>query len=228
METQARPCRLTMKRQTVKCKELYAESEAYGVGFPANGTPFPIADAPLLGGELRTAVSQLSHNQCGGASGIWAEHIKAWLRGAKKEEDPETGANHTGAGKLWGEYVELCTSVWATGTIPQQMSWVVMVSILKERGEYRGIGLLEPIWKVLEIVMDLRLEAINLHYSLHGCLEGQGTGTGIIEAKLAQQLAHLEQAPFFGVFIDLKTFNSMDQGRCLAILALHEVGLQML
>jgi hypothetical protein len=73
------------------------------------------------------------------------------------------------------------------------MSWVVMVLIPKGGGEYWGIGLLEPIWKVLEGVMDLRLEKIELHDSLHECLAGQGTGTGIIEAKLTQQLAHLEQ-----------------------------------
>jgi hypothetical protein len=77
--------------------------------------------------------------------------------------------------------------------------------------------------------MDIRPEKIILHDSLHGCLARQGTGTGIIEAKLAQQLAHLEQTPFFGVFIDLKkAFDAMDRGRCLAILALHGVGPQML
>ena len=77
--------------------------------------------------------------------------------------------------------------------------------------------------------MDIRLEKIILHDSLHGCLAGWGTGTGIIEAKLAQQLAHLEQTPFFGVFINLKkAFDAMDRGRCLAILALHGVGPQML
>ena len=145
LDTQARPCRLTMERQTVKHEELYTEREAYSVGFPANGTPFPIADAPPSEGELRTTVSQLSHGQCRGASGIWAEHIKAWLRGAKKAENLETGANHIGARKLWSEFVELCTSVWATGTITQQMTWVVTLLILKGRGEYRGIRLLEPI-----------------------------------------------------------------------------------
>jgi hypothetical protein len=104
------------------------------------------------------------------------------------------------------------------------MSWVVTVLIPKGGGEYQGIGLLEPIWKVLERLMDLWLERIKLHDSLHGCLAGRGTGTEIIEAKLAQQLAHLEQAPFFGIFIDLKkAFDTMDRGRCLAILALHGV-----
>jgi hypothetical protein len=63
-------------------------------------------------------------------------------------------------------------------TIPQQMCWVVTVLIPKGGGEYRGIGLLEPIWKVLERVMDIRLEKIILHDSLHGCLAGRGTGRG--------------------------------------------------
>ena len=101
--------------------ELYAERDAYGAEFPANGTPFEINDNPPSEEELRTAVSQLSHGRCGGASGIRAEHIKAWLCGAKKEEDPENGANHIGAGKLWREFVEICTSVWATDNIPQQL-----------------------------------------------------------------------------------------------------------
>ncbi len=101
--------------------------------------------------------------------------------------------------------------------------------IPKRGGEYHGIGLLEPIWKVLEKVMDLRLEAIVLHNSLHGCLALRGTGTGIIEAKLVQQLAHIEQMPFFGIFIDLqKAFDAMDQGHCLGILVLHGAGPQML
>ena len=77
--------------------------------------------------------------------------------------------------------------------------------------------------------MDLRLEAIVLHNSLHGCLTLRGTGTGILEAKLAQQLAHLEQMPFFGIFINLrKAFDAMDRGHCLEILALHGVGPKML
>ena len=66
----------------------------------------------------------------------------------------------------WDEFVGLCNSVWATVTTPQQMRWVVMVLIPKGGGEYRGIGLLEPILKVQERVMDIRLENIKLHDSL--------------------------------------------------------------
>ncbi len=59
--------------------------------------------------------------------------------------------------------------------------------------------------------MDHRLETIVMHNSIHGCLQHRGTGKAIIEAKLAQQLAHLEQASFYGVFIDLKkAFDAID------------------
>jgi hypothetical protein len=76
--------------------------------------------------------------------------------------------------------------------------------------------------------MDHRLEVIALHDSLHGCCNGQGTGTAVIEVKLVQQLAHIEQDPFYGVFIDLKkAFDAMDRERCLLILEGHGVGPNM-
>ncbi len=59
--------------------------------------------------------------------------------------------------------------------------------------------------------MDHWLEAIVLHDSLHGCRIQQGTGTAVIEAMLTQQLAHIEQSPFYGVFVDLtNAFDVMD------------------
>ena len=155
---------------------------------------------------------EMSSRQYGGASGIKAEHIKSWLRGAKRKEDPETAVESAGARKTWRKFVGLCTSVWRTGITPQQMRWVITVLILKGGGEYQGIGLMEPIWKVPERVIDHRLETIVLHDSLHGCLKHRGMGAAIIKAKLAQQLAHLEQAPFYGVFINLqKSFDAMDR-----------------
>jgi hypothetical protein len=50
-------------------------------------------------------------------------------------------------------------------------------------------------------------------------------GTAILEAKLAQQLAHLEQEPFYGVFLDLKkAFDAMNRERCLLILEGYGAG----
>jgi hypothetical protein len=131
---QARPCRQTMEHQTNKREELYVERAAYGTAFPENGVPYAIGNNQLIESKLRAVVSLLSHRRCRGTSGIRAEHIKAWLRGAKREEDPEMAASHVGAGKTWHKFACLCTSVWNTGAIPQQMCWVITVLILKGGG----------------------------------------------------------------------------------------------
>ena len=96
------------------------------------------------------------------------------------------------------------------GRFPPQLLWVIIVLIPKGGGDYQGIGLFEPMRKVCKHVMDLHLNTFELHDLLHGCRNACGTGTAGIEAKLAKQLAHLEQVPFFGVFLDLKkAFDAM-------------------
>jgi hypothetical protein len=42
-----------------------------------------------------------------------------------------------------------------------------------------------PIWKIIECIMDQRLNVVKLYSSLHGCWNSRGTGTAIIKAKLA-------------------------------------------
>jgi hypothetical protein len=153
---------------------------------------------------------------------MWAKHLKEWLQGMKSEEDPETGSSNVGLGDRWRALALLVQAIWDERRIPLQLGWVVTVLIPKGGRDYCGIGLLEPIWKVIKRVMDHRLKVIALHNSLHGCRNGQ------VKAKLTQQLAHIEQAPFNGVFIDLKkVFDAMDQEQCLFILEGHSVGPSM-
>ena len=102
---------------------------------------------------------------------------------------------------------------------------MVVVLIPKRGGDYYGIGLLKPTWKVLEILMDRRLDSIEFRDYLHGFLAARGTGTSTTEAKLAQQLAYLAQEPLYEIFINLrKAYDAMDRGRCLRILRAYEVG----
>jgi hypothetical protein len=81
-------------------------------------------------------------------------------------------------------------------------------------GEYRGMGRLEVLWKVIARVLDKRMLATEVHNSLHGFHAKRECSIGIMEAKLVQQLAFIEQCPLFGIFIDLrKAYDAMDRER---------------
>ena len=68
-----------------------------------------------------------------------------------------------------------------------------MVMIPKGEGEFRGIGLVEVVWKLLTLILHRRLAAIKIHDVLHGFREGRGTGTATLEAKLLQKLAAMRE-----------------------------------
>ncbi len=125
----------------------------------------------------------------------------------------------------WRLFVQLVQAAWTHGTILCQLLWIIVVLIPKGGGDYRGIGLLEPVWKCIEQVIDHQLDAIDLHDSLHGCCYNRGTGTAIIKAKLAQQLSYLELQPFYGVFLNLrKAFCAMDWEQCIMVLEGYGAG----
>ncbi len=92
----------------------------------------------------------------------------------KWEEDPETRPNNVGMGDRWRALARLVQAVWDTGRIPLQLGWVVTVLIPKGGGDYRGIGLLKPIWKVIKRVMDHRLEVIACTTAYMAVVTGKG------------------------------------------------------
>ncbi len=105
------------------------------------------------------------------------------------------------------------------------MTWVMVVLLPKGNDDFCGIGLIEPFQKAVQIIVSERLGAIELHDSLHGFVVERGTGTAIIELKLAQQLVHMEQELLFATFLDLrKAYNVLCRGRCLRILQGYGVG----
>ena len=72
-----------------------------------------------------------------------AEDIKQWIWGIIDEEVN----NKEGAGDSWRIFVRLIQTIWETGEILQQVYWLIIVILSKGGGDYRRIGLLEPLWK---------------------------------------------------------------------------------
>ena len=102
----------------------------------------------------------------------------------------------------------------------EEATWQAVVMIPKGRQEYRGIGIVEVMWKVVAAILHLRLtDSITYHEFLHGFRAGPGTGTAILEAKLLQQLAALREEVLYVIFLDPhKAYGALDRSRCLEIL----------
>jgi hypothetical protein len=141
---QAKPCYHTMERQMLERVDLYARRESPGDPLPINVTPVVINNDVPTDGKLRQVAGNLTNGRAAGASSMCAKHVKEWLHGVQQEDDPE-GHGVDGAGDNWRLFVLLVQAAWTHGTIPHQLLWIIVVLIPKGGGDYRGIGLLEPI-----------------------------------------------------------------------------------
>ena len=62
-----------------------------------------------------------------------------------------------------------------------------MVLVLKRKGDYRSIGLLEVMWKVVAVMISCWItSSITYHDFLHEFQVGLGTGTATLEGKMLQ------------------------------------------
>lgn len=223
-----KPYYKAIDKQTEERKDLYIRRDPPGAPIPSNVRRTPRADHLPLDEKLRWATKESSNGWTGGIIMMRAENLKEWLRGMERDEKAvkEREEGYKGADYRRRLLVKLRQHILETGKIPHQMLLTVVVLIPKGASrDFCGTGLLEVIWKLLEIVLDKRLLQIELHDFLNGFRAKWGCGTGIMEAKLLQQLAAREQVPLYSVLLDLwKAFDAMDQERCLAILKQADVG----
>ena len=97
---------------------------------------------------------------------------------------------------------------------------MILVLIPNGNTDTRGIGILESLWKVLEVIIYTRLrESFCLHDALHEFRAVMGTRAVVLDLKLAQDLDRVNQDPFFLVFLDLlKAYYTVYRGRLLTTL----------
>ena len=112
--------------------------------------------------------------------------------------------------------------------MPVKIAWARMVLTLKGKGKYRGIGLVEVLWKFCAVVVNCCLKMIVvLHDALHGfrTLRGTATSTATLEAKLSQKLAGIAYDNIFQVLLYVrKAYNLLDRERCLELLREYGLG----
>ena len=110
--------------------------------------------------------------------------------------------------------------------VPEELAWATIILIMKGKGEYQGIGLVEVLWKVRSVVVNCHLKnSVMLHDTLHGFREGWGTGTANLDAKLAQQLSGIAHNTLFQVVLHVcKVYDLLGKGRCMEILRGYGLG----
>ena len=232
---QPKPSRENLESVAQQYRQLYTAEDPTPPGdpVPVHVHPFPICDAVPSESEVKSAVRRLKPNKAPGPSRLKAEVLRKWLLEAFPEEsdnevDWEKPANRSN----WDPLLHLVTHMWATGEIPTELTWQILVLIPKGTpGDgSRGIGLLETVWKLMEAIMDTRVkEVVVFHDFLHGFRTNRGTGTAILEVKLAQELACIEQAPLYMVFLDLrKAYDTVDRSRALEVFEQYGMGPRML
>ena len=78
-----------------------------------------------------------------------SEDLKGWRKEANREKDP--------VGRRWEMLVRLVQVMFRDGTVPVEIAWEKMVLIPKGKGNHRGIGLAEVLWKVCAVLVNCRV-----------------------------------------------------------------------
>ena len=122
--------------------------------------------------------------------------------------------------------LELVEIVFTGKPLPKSFGTGILVLIPKGvPDQYRGIALLEVIYKLVLAIINQQLAGIGFHDAVHGFRARRGTGTAIIEVKLRMQLAQRTTKPLYLVFLDLKkAYDTLDRGQTLEILKEYGLG----
>ena len=170
--------------------------------------PFEVEDKVPGEGEIEWAVKRLRNDHSGGPSRMRAEHLKGWLEAERRGETGETAKTERGGqentregAENWTRFVDLVQTEFRDVDLAEEATWQVLVLIPKGKKDYRGINLVEVMWKLVAAILNHRFTAsITYHEFLHGFRAGRGTDTATLEAKLIQQLAALREEVLYMIW----------------------------
>ena len=99
-------------------------------------------------------------------------------------------------------FVDLVQIVFRESKLVKEATCQAVFLIPKEKKDYRGIDLVEVMWKVVAAILNRRFTASIAHHDfLHGFRAGRGTGTATLKAKLLQQLVALREEVLYVIFV---------------------------
>ena len=173
-------------------------------------------------------VGEVAEGGGGGGKVSPIEGTTTVLGGTGGEEMEEKREKADAEMMNWVKLVALVTVDFGEGRLAEEAMWQAVVLIPKGKGEYRGIGLMKVMWKVMEDILNFRVTAsINYHEFLHRFWIDHGTGTATLEAKLLHQLAALREEVLYMIFLEThKAYDGLDRSICLGTLEGYYVGPQ--
>ena len=124
-----------------------------------------------------------------------AEDLKGWLAAAQRGEKKREAAVKDGGNRKderegaenWARVVVLIQTAFQEGGLAEETTRQAVVRLPKGEKDYRDIGLVEVMWKVVAVILNRRFtSSITYHDALHGFRAGRSTGNATLKAKLLQ------------------------------------------
>ena len=110
----------------------------------------------------------------------------------------------------------------------EDSTWQAVFLIPNGDVEYRGIGLVDVVCKVVKVILNRHFTAsISVHDILHGFWLGSGTCTSSLRSKLLKQLMSTREDFLYAIFLYLhKAYDALDSYISLDILEGWRLGPQ--